>query len=259
MTQRPGSLRSSPLARARFEFGAAELSQLPPDDGREVAFAGRSNAGKSSALNALTGRRKLAFVSKTPGRTQQINYYSVEDGRYLVDLPGYGYAKVPGELQQRWQRVMSAYLLQRRALLGLVLMMDVRHPLTPLDRQMLEWFAPTGKPVLVLLTKSDKLTRQEQGRQLALVRSALAREPGQASVLLFSSVSRLGVDEGREFVERVLGLAGPDTASPAALSGAGTGGEEPAAGAAGAHRPREPGDEGEGRIAAGQRQRKAPG
>src|SRR5512145_2658585 len=135
------------LEKARFEIGAADLTQLPPDHGREVAFAGRSNAGKSSAINAMTNRRRLAFVSKTPGRTQQINFYALGGARYLVDLPGYGYARVPGEVQQRWGRVLSAYLQRRASLQGLVLIMDVRNPFTPLDRSLLAWFAPTGKPV----------------------------------------------------------------------------------------------------------------
>ena len=119
------------LARAQFLMGAAQLSQLPEDRGWEVAVAGRSNAGKSSAINALTGRRKLAFVSKTPGRTQQINYFALDEDRYLVDLPGYGYAKVPLEVQSQWDQLLSTYLRKRSALRGLVVIMDIRHPLTP--------------------------------------------------------------------------------------------------------------------------------
>lgn len=188
------------LGQARFVIGAAKLSQLPADQGREVAFAGRSNAGKSSAINALTGRHRLAFVSKTPGRTQQINYYALDQGRYLVDLPGYGYAKVPAEVQRHWDQLLSTYLHSRTALQGLVVIMDVRHPLTPLDRQLLDWFAPTGKPVLVLLTKADKLSRQRAAAQLRAVREALS----QGEVILFSSVSGAGVDEARQFVEALL-------------------------------------------------------
>jgi GTP-binding protein len=188
------------LARAQFLMGVAKLDQLPPDHGWEVAFAGRSNAGKSSALNALTGRRRLAFVSKTPGRTQQINYFGLDGDRYLVDLPGYGFAKVPLEVQSQWGRLLSAYLRTRAALRGLVVIMDVRHPLTPLDAQLLDWFAPTGKPVLVLLTKADKLTRQHAATQLQAVRNLL----NQYEVMLFSSVSGAGVEEARRFVERLL-------------------------------------------------------
>jgi GTP-binding protein len=188
------------LARAQFVMGVAEPAQLPPDRGWEVAFAGRSNAGKSSAINALTNRRRLAFVSKTPGRTQQINYFALGEDRYLVDLPGYGFAKVPLAVQSHWDLLLSGYLRTRAALRGLVVIMDVRHPLTPLDRQLLDWFAPTGKPVLVLLTKADKLTRQRAGAQLEAVRKAL----NGCEVILFSSVSGLGVEAARGFVERLL-------------------------------------------------------
>ena len=189
---------------AQFQFGAAEISQLPPDRGREVAFAGRSNAGKSSALNALANRRRLAFVSKTPGRTQQLNYYALGQGRYLVDLPGYGYARVPEAVQRRWEHVLTTYLQHRESLRGLVLIMDARRPLTPLDEQMLGWFVPTGKPVLVLLSKADKLSRQESARQLAHVQAALDRTYPNCSAQLFSSVTRLGVDQAKHFVARLL-------------------------------------------------------
>jgi GTP-binding protein len=202
---RPGRL----LQRAQFAVGAAALSQLPPDRGAEVAFAGRSNAGKSSAINALTGRRKLAFVSKTPGRTQQINYFAVGAQRYLVDLPGYGYAKVPASVQQQWQRTLGTYLQQRSALRGLVIIMDARHPLTPLDVQMLDWFGTTGKPVRILLSKADKLSRQEQALQLRGVQSELTASYPNATAQLFSSLSRLGVDEACSFVEDLLGQAPP--------------------------------------------------
>jgi GTP-binding protein len=188
------------LGQAEFVIGVAGLSQLPADRGGEVAFAGRSNAGKSSAINALTGRRRLAFVSKTPGRTQQINYFALAQDRYLVDLPGYGYAKVPAEVQSHWNQLLSTYLRSRAALRGLVVIMDVRHPLTPLDQQLLDWFAPTGKPVLVLLTKADKLTRQGGAAQLRTVRKAL----NQCEVILFSSVSGTGVEEARQFIEALL-------------------------------------------------------
>jgi len=188
---------------AQFEIGAAAVGQLPPDRGREVAFAGRSNAGKSSAINAITSRRKLAFVSKTPGRTQQVNYFALGEARYLVDLPGYGYARVSGQAQRHWDQLLSHYLRSRTALRGLVVIMDVRHPLTPLDRQLLGWFAPTNKPVLLLLTKADKLTRQDAARQLAAVRVQLADLPN-CQVQLFSSVSGLGVDEARAFIEELL-------------------------------------------------------
>jgi GTP-binding protein len=203
MTSPAGS--AALLKQAQFVFGVAELGQLPPDRCLEVAFSGRSNAGKSSAINALTHRRKLAFVSKTPGRTQQINYFQVGSGRYLVDLPGYGYAKVPAELQRKWQHILTAYLQTRRSLRGLVVIMDARHPLTALDQRLLDWFAGTGKPVRILLSKADKLGRQEQARQLSTVAQALAATHPSGSVQLFSSVTRQGVEEASAFVENLLG------------------------------------------------------
>jgi GTP-binding protein len=172
---------------------AATLDQLPASR-IEVAFAGRSNAGKSSAINALAGHKRLAFVSKTPGRTQLINFFSVDEGRFVVDLPGYGYAKVPPEVRERWERVLSAYLQGREALAGLVLIMDIRHPLTPLDRRMLDWFLPRGLPVHILLTKADKLSRGAAHKTLQAVRSALKDAP-LVSVQLFSSLARQGVEE----------------------------------------------------------------
>src|SRR5919201_5584788 len=145
----------------RFVASAHELEELPRDTGLEVAFAGRSNAGKSSAINALTDRRKLAFVSKTPGRTQTINFFDCGGNRRLVDLPGYGYAAVPQRERAHWGELISTYLQARNSLRGLVLIVDARHPLTPLDQQLLSWFAPSNQPVLVLLTKSNRLNRQQ--------------------------------------------------------------------------------------------------
>jgi GTP-binding protein len=203
---------SVPFAEVRFELGVARLSQLPPDRGREVAFAGRSNAGKSSAINALTNRRKLAFVSKTPGRTQQLNFFRVSDGAFLVDLPGYGYAQAPGELRREWGRLIAAYLERRRSLRGLVVIMDVRHPLTALDLRLLDWFAPTGKPILILLTKADKLSRASASRQLAQVRKAVREPYPSCMVQLFSSLSGEGVEAARALIAGVLW----DTVAPTA-------------------------------------------
>jgi GTP-binding protein len=152
---------------AAFHISAHHLRDLPPASGIEVAFAGRSNAGKSSALNTLANHNRLAFVSKQPGRTQLINFFTLGNDRHLVDLPGYGYAKVPESMRAHWQSVLSRYLSERTSLAGLVLVMDSRHPLQPLDRQMLDWFCPSGKPVHVLLTKSDKLSRGEASLTLA--------------------------------------------------------------------------------------------
>lgn len=192
------------LQQARFRLGVAAFGQLPRDSVCEVALAGRSNAGKSSALNALTNRRKLAFTSKTPGRTQEINYYDVSPGRYVVDLPGYGYAKVSAAVQQRWQRLLVAYLQRHEALRALVIIMDIRHPLTELDCQLLDWFSATRRPILILLTKADKLGRQQQTRQLMAVREHTGTRYPDCEVRLFSSVSGQGVAEARAFIEGIL-------------------------------------------------------
>lgn len=189
----------NPLAHARYVASAHDLTQLPAGAGPEVAFAGRSNAGKSSAINALVGHNRLAFVSKTPGRTQMINFFALPRDRFLVDLPGYGYAKVPEKERARWGEVISRYLMERPNLVGLVAIMDVRHPLTPLDRQLLDWFLPGGRPVHILLTKADKLSRQQAAKQLAAVRRELGRGP--MTVQLFSSLSRTGLDEAAATIE----------------------------------------------------------
>ncbi len=178
-----------------FFTSVADLRDLPTLQGEEIAFAGRSNAGKSSAINALVKRKRLAFVSKSPGRTQQINFFSLGDGRYLVDLPGYGYAKVPATLQQHWELLIGKYLYTREALCGLVLIMDARHPMTALDKQMLNWFLPTGKPVRILLSKADKLSKPQANNILHHVAENLSLFYPQCTVQLFSSVSKTGLDE----------------------------------------------------------------
>jgi len=180
------------LSDAAFIASAHELTELPPDRGREAAFAGRSNAGKSTAINALT-RRRLAFTSKTPGRTQTINFYSCGRDSRLVDLPGYGYAAVPAHERRHWGRLISEYLQQRVSLCGLVLIMDARHPLTPLDIQLVNWYRESGKPLHALLTKSDKLSKQEAQAVLTKVRDEFARTYPFASVQLFSGVTGTGV------------------------------------------------------------------
>lgn len=187
-----------------YTTSAATLAQLP-ESRVEIAFAGRSNAGKSSAINTLAGHKRLAFVSKTPGRTQLINFFAVDDGRHIVDLPGYGYAKVPPEIRERWENVLSAYLQTREALAGLVLIMDVRHPLTPLDRRMLDWFLPRGLPVHILLTKADKLSRGAANKTLMEVKKALKDAP-QVSVQLFSSLAKQGVEEAEAVMKTWLAL-----------------------------------------------------
>jgi GTP-binding protein len=208
-------LRTTSLQKASFVLSVGELNQLPPDHGVEVAVAGRSNAGKSSAINAICARRKLAFVSRTPGRTQLINFFDLGYGRHLVDLPGYGYAKVPAAVQARWEALLGTYLRTRRALRGLVLVMDVRHPLTALDRRMLAWFTVTGRPVHVLLTKADKLSHQGAERQRIDTTERLARLYPGISVQLFSSTTSIGLDEAREALARLL-------AEPSHLQGGGS-------------------------------------
>lgn len=186
--------------RAQFHITVDALRGLPAGDRIEVAFAGRSNAGKSSAINALTLRQRLAFSSKTPGRTQHINYFSLDEEGYLVDLPGYGYAEVPKSVKLHWQRLLADYLATRQALSGLVLLMDIRHPLTILDQQLLEWFSPRGKPVIVLLTKSDKLSRSARLQTARTVRDQLDNSGFPLTVIPFSSMSREGVEEAREVI-----------------------------------------------------------
>jgi len=196
---------------ATFYITAHHLSDLPPPLGPEIAFAGRSNAGKSSAINTLVDHNRLAFVSKTPGRTQQINFFSLRGGAFLVDLPGYGYAKVQRDLRTHWEQLLSTYLQTRGSLFGMVLIMDARHPLTPLDHQMLTWFASTGKPVHVLLSKADKLTRQEGQKTLRAVRSELRKYADNYTTQLFSSSKKLGMEEAEEVIGAWLGVAPEST------------------------------------------------
>lgn len=204
----------NPLARARYLLAAHTLQQLPPDGGFEVAFAGRSNAGKSSALNALCQQNALARVSKTPGRTRQLVFFDVtpvnggpQGAKYLVDLPGYGYAKVPQDLQAHWQAFLDGYFGGRDALKGLVVVMDIRHPLKDYDRQMLGYAVQRGLPAHALLTKADKLGRGAAGNTLQAVRRELSSAFGDTvGVQTFSGESKQGVDEAREVIGRWLML-----------------------------------------------------
>jgi GTP-binding protein len=175
-----------------FTTSAAQLQACPTDSLAEVAFAGRSNAGKSSAINTLTGQTNLARISKTPGRTQLINFFTVEEGKYLVDLPGYGYAKVPLAIKNKWQLELEKYLRNREPLVGLVLLSDVRHPLKEFDRTMIEWATQSNLPLLLLLTKSDKLKRGPAQNTLLKVQKELAEMPN-ISVQLFSSLKQVGI------------------------------------------------------------------
>lgn len=195
----------NPLRGAVFATTANELSQLPASAG-EVAFVGRSNAGKSSTINSLTERRQLAFVSKTPGRTQHINLFWVGARRYLVDLPGYGYASAPQSVKAHWQRLIGDYLRQRSELKALILIMDARHPLKDVDRRLLDWFAPRQKPVHVLLTKSDKLSRDARARTLERVLHEMALAPisPACTVQLLSNLTGEGRAEAIETVWRLL-------------------------------------------------------
>ena len=213
--------------QTQFLLSAPAPEQLPADRGAEVAFAGRSNAGKSSALNAITDQKALARVSKTPGRTQQINVFPVGDAileaaivdrhdsdheivdRHdpayrLIDLPGYGYAKAPPAMRAHWQEALPRYLETRKSLRGLILIMDVRHAMGPLDTQMLDWCAAANLAVHVLLSKADKISRGAAGNTLQTVRSQAAKRCPGASVQLFSSTARTGVTEARACLDQWL-------------------------------------------------------
>jgi GTP-binding protein len=200
------------LQGAQFVLAAHRISQLPADQGAEVAFAGRSNAGKSSALNALTNHKGLARTSKTPGRTQQMVAFSLPPTRIdgasleqrLIDLPGYGYAKVPLEMREHWKLEIDAYLHQRRSLRGLVLIVDIRHPLKEFDRMMLEFCFATQLPCHVLLTKADKLSRNQAMQALGALRKQFADNSPHATAQIFSSSANTGVDEAREAVMTLL-------------------------------------------------------
>lgn len=183
--------------QATFQTSAAKLDACPTDSLAEVAFAGRSNAGKSSAINAITNQLRLARTSKTPGRTQLINFFVLDEGRYLVDLPGYGYAKVPLAVKNKWQVELEKYLRNREPLRGLILLSDIRHPLKEFDRMMIDWSLQSGLPIHVLLTKSDKLKRGPCTSTLLEVEREFKDQPG-FSVQLFSSVNETGLDGARQ-------------------------------------------------------------
>ena len=207
---------------AKFFTTVNHLKDLP-DTPAEIAFVGRSNAGKSSAINTLTNHVRLAYVSKTPGRTQHINFFELENGNFMVDLPGYGYAQVPEAIRAHWVKLLGNYLQQRRQLIGLILIMDSRHPLKALDIQMLDFFHITGRPVHILLSKADKLSKNDQIKTLAAVKKSLRpyTERQKISVQLFSSLKKQGMDEvnqvvdswfdaHREEIENLAGEASPE-------------------------------------------------
>jgi GTP-binding protein len=200
----------NPLRTSRFLKSVHELAQLPPDSQLEVAIAGRSNAGKSSAINAIVDQNALARTSKTPGRTQQLVYFQVAPQRYLVDLPGYGYAKVPPALREHWEGLIDAFFRSRETLVGLVVVMDIRHPLRDFDRQMLDYGSARGLGCHVLLTKADKLPRGQQAKTLLELQRALG---GFATAQLFSAESKQGVEQARGVLAHWLGLAPAGTSA----------------------------------------------
>lgn len=220
--------------KAVFHTTVANLRDLPPDARSEVAFAGRSNAGKSSAINTLAGRVRLAFVSKTPGRTQHLNYFTLAEGKYFVDLPGYGFAKAPEEIRAQWEGLIGPYLTRRGPLVGLVLIMDIRRPFTDLDRRMIDWFRPTGRPLHILLSKADKLSRQDQTKVLRAVRAEIAswgdeKESGRYSAQLFSSLKRTGIEEAEQVLSGWLGIPLPEPKPAAAVKARPDAAKQPAA------------------------------
>ncbi len=186
------SINSVNFQTAQFLTSAATLAQCPPDLGREIAFCGRSNAGKSSALNALTGQKNLARTSRTPGRTRLLNFFVLSQDQRLVDLPGYGYAKVPASVKQNWHRHLDQYLRNRQCLRGLILLMDIRHPFREFDRMMMDWSVQSGVPLHILLTKADKVQRQKQQSNLVAAQARLADD---MTVQLFSSTQHLGINQ----------------------------------------------------------------
>lgn len=206
MPESPKNESSNPSAEAgvpeilrnpEFLLGAAEPHQFPQDEKIEIAFAGRSNVGKSSAINAIANRRKLARTSKTPGRTQQINFFSLGEDARLVDLPGYGFAQVPLAVKNKWQKTIQSYLAERKNLVILVLLMDIRHPLTDLDQQMVDWASESELPTQILLTKADKLKRGKAAAAVLQVEKRLSTIKGQFAVEPFSSLNYTGVSQMR--------------------------------------------------------------
>ena len=187
-------IRPLNYTKTHFILSAPDITHLPIDTGVEIAFAGRSNAGKSSALNTLTNQKALARTSKTPGRTQLINLFEVEENCRLVDLPGYGYAQVPEAIKRKWQKSLGEYLQKRESLKGLIVLMDIRHPLKDLDQQMIEWAVSVNIPVMLLLTKADKLASGAQKKQVNMVKEAILPFQGDITVAPFSSPKRVGLE-----------------------------------------------------------------
>lgn len=202
--------------QAQFLLSALQLKDAPKDEGLEIAFAGRSNAGKSSAINAISGQNSLARTSKTPGRTQMLNFFTLDETRRFVDLPGYGYAKVPEAIQKSWGKAMETYLQKRQSLHGVFILMDIRHPLTDYDWQMIELCVHCNLPMHIALTKADKLSRGGSKGTLQKVQATLKRELPEAdiSLQLFSSLNKLGLEEAHAWLDRQLGLGGKEPTTP---------------------------------------------
>jgi GTP-binding protein len=197
--------------QAKFINSAPHLKDTPDDQGLEIAFAGRSNAGKSSAINTLTRQNSLARISKTPGRTQMLNFFAITEQQRFVDLPGYGYAKVPEAVKKQWHALMETYLSQRKSLCGIVLVMDIRHPLTAFDWQMIEWCQHSGLPLHILLSKADKLTFGAAKNTLLAVQKELNGIPVPITLQMFSSLKKTGVDEVHKALDQFFSLSQIET------------------------------------------------
>jgi GTP-binding protein len=209
-----GDFSALALAKAAYTMSVHDPRELPAPGVAEIAFAGRSNAGKSSAINTITGRKRLAYVSKTPGRTQLINFFSLDGRAFLVDLPGYGYADAPAEVRQHWEMLVGEYIAHRASLAAVVVVMDARHPLMPLDRQLISWLRDAGRPAHVLLTKADKLSKQAARVTLDRVRRDLAQLWAQSTVQLFSSLKAEGISEAVAVLSRLAAAKNKTKAPP---------------------------------------------
>lgn len=187
--------------QAKFVLSAPDINSAPTDTGREIAFAGRSNAGKSSALNTLTRQKSLARTSKTPGRTQLLNFFTLNEEQRFIDLPGYGYAKVPERIKRQWHALMETYLRDRECLYGIILVMDIRHPLTEFDWQMIEWCAYSKKPLHILLTKADKLNYGAAKNTLFKVQRELEEQDISVTLQLFSALKKTGVEDIHQLLD----------------------------------------------------------
>ncbi len=197
--------------QAKFINSAPRLQDAPPDQGKEIAFAGRSNAGKSSAINTLVQQNALARVSKTPGRTQLLNFFAIDEQRKLVDLPGYGYAKVPIAIKNDWQKMMESYLKNRQALCGIVLVMDIRHPMTEFDWQMVEWCEHSKLPLHILLTKADKLKFGAAKNTLLKVQKELGNTSIVVTLQLFSALNKTGIDDIHQMLDEWFGFTNDES------------------------------------------------